>query len=78
MRVQIFNSNASSIAGELPVDHATPQLWVENPGHAALARTIIEAFLRSSTTGPPLHCAACGEESPSSFDVCWSCGKPLA
>ena len=76
MRVRIFNTNASSIAGELPVDHATPQLWVENPGHADLARTMIEEFLRATPTGPPLRCA-CGEESPASFELCWACGQPL-
>jgi hypothetical protein len=23
------------------------------------------------------HCAACGEESPATFDLCWKCGAAV-
>jgi len=75
--VRIFNANASSIAGELPLDQATPQLWVENPGHAARARQMIDDFLRQGPSGPPHTCPACGEENPFAFELCWSCGAGL-
>jgi hypothetical protein len=75
--VRIFNANASSIAGELPIDSSLPQIWVENPGDAARARELIDAYHRSSPTGPALRCPKCGEENPPSFELCWSCGTGL-
>ncbi len=75
---RIFNANASSLAGELPLDQATPQVWVENDAHAARARGFIDDFFRKAPSGPPLACPKCGEENPGSFEVCWNCGTPLA
>ena len=75
--MRIFNANASSLAGELPIDAALPQLWVEDPRDAARARELIDAFLRSSASGPPVHCPKCGEENPPAFDLCWACGTGL-
>jgi hypothetical protein len=75
--VRIFNANASSLAGELPIDAALPQLWVEDPLDAPRARELIDAFLRSSASGPPVYCPKCGEENPPAFDLCWACGTGL-
>ena len=77
MRVRIFNANASSIAGELPIDASLPQVWVEDPGDAPRARGLIEDFLKPGKSGPALICPKCGEENPASFDLCWSCGAGL-
>jgi hypothetical protein len=77
VRTQIFNANASSIAGELPIDAALPQLWVERDDDAARARTLIDEYFRARVTGPPVHCPKCGEENPASFDLCWNCGTGL-
>ena len=77
VRTRIFNANASSLAGELPIDAALPQLWVEDPADAERARTVIDDYLRSAPTGPPVRCPSCGEENPASFETCWSCGKNL-
>lgn len=77
MRARIFNANASSLAGELPIEAALPQLWVDLDDDAPRARQIIETYLTSSTAGPPRKCPACGEENPSSFDLCWACGRSL-
>ena len=76
IRARVFNANASSLAGELPIDASLPQVWVENPGDAQRAREIIDTYLRSPH-GPPRKCLACGEENPSSFDLCWACGAGL-
>ncbi|HQZ44931.1 MAG TPA: DUF2007 domain-containing protein [Usitatibacteraceae bacterium] len=76
VRVRILNANAAGAMGELPVDAASPQLWVEDPRDEARARAVIEEFVRSSA-GPPRNCPACGEENPGSFDMCWSCGRGL-
>lgn len=76
IRARIFNANASSLAGELPIDCSLPQLWVEDPRDADRAREVIDAFLRSGNAAP-VKCPACGEENPGSFDLCWSCGAGL-
>jgi len=76
IRARIFNANASSLAGELPIDASLPQVWVEHPRDADRARELIEEFLRSGS-GPSRKCPACGEENPPAFDLCWSCGTGL-
>jgi hypothetical protein len=77
IRARVLNANASSIAGELPIDAARPRLWVDNPDHAARAREITDIYLRTRNLGPPVTCLKCGEENPSSFDLCWACGAGL-
>ena len=77
MRARVFNANASSLAGELPIDASLPQVWVDSPADAPRARKAIDAFFSTQLVGPPLTCPACGEESPPSFDLCWSCGAGL-
>jgi hypothetical protein len=75
VRVRILNSHAAGAIGELPVDAAAPQLWVDDDD-AARALAALEAF-RISGAGDSRRCAACGEENPPAFEVCWACGKGL-
>jgi hypothetical protein len=77
IRVRILNAHAAAAIGELPVDAAAPQLWVEHASDEARARALIEAFLQEAT-GEARPCPACGEENPPAFEVCWSCGRGLA
>jgi len=74
---RIFNANASSLAGEIPIDSSLPQLWVDEERDADRAKALIDEYLRRRPSGPPVHCRSCGEENPGSFELCWSCGKPL-
>ncbi|HXZ47617.1 MAG TPA: DUF2007 domain-containing protein [Usitatibacter sp.] len=76
IRARVFNANASSLAGELPIEASLPQVWVDDARDAARARKLIDEYLRSGT-GAPVKCPACGEENPSSFDLCWACGAGL-
>ena len=76
IRARIFNANASSLAGELPIDVAMPQVWVDDPADAGRAREVIEAFSRAPAA-PSRKCSACGEDNPGSFDLCWNCGSGL-
>lgn len=76
IRARVFNANASSLAGELPIDAALPQVWVDDPSDAPRAREAIAEFLERPA-GPVRKCPACGEENPASFDLCWSCGAGL-
>ena len=77
IRARVFNANASSLAGELPIDAALPQVWVDDPAHAERARALIEDYLRPRAPGPAVKCPKCGEENPGSFDLCWNCGAGL-
>jgi hypothetical protein len=76
VRARIFNANASSLAGELPIEASLPQIWVENPAHAERARGLIDEYLQAGV-GPAQRCPKCGEENPASFEVCWACRTSL-
>lgn len=73
----MLNANASSLAGELPIEASLPQVWVEKDRDAARARELIDEYLRASPNGPPRQCPHCGEENPGTFETCWSCGRSL-
>jgi len=77
VRARIFNANAASVAGELPIEASLPQVWVDDDAEAARAKEIIDTFLRTRATGAPVKCPECGEENPASFDLCWKCGRDL-
>ena len=77
IRVRILNANASGAIGEIPVDAAAPQLWLEDARDEERAREAIEAF-RASAVWPSRRCPSCGEENPPAFELCWACGKGLA
>lgn len=77
IRARVLNANASSIMGELPIDAALPQVWVDDPAASERARAMIEDYQRVRHLGPPRKCAQCGEENPPSFEVCWACATPL-
>lgn len=77
IRARVLNANASSLAGELPIDAALPQVWVDDADNAARALEVIDTFIGGAPTGPAIRCPACGEENPASFDLCWSCGAGL-
>ena len=76
IRARVLNANASSLAGELPIDAAMPQVWVDDAADAARAREVIDTFIRSPSSAAR-KCPACGEDNPGSFDLCWSCGAGL-
>jgi hypothetical protein len=76
IRVRILNANATGALGELPVDAAAPQLWLEDPRDETRARSFLEEF-RAQASGPSRPCPACGEENPPAFEICWACGKGL-
>lgn len=63
---------AGSIAGEIPVDQALPEVWVLDDGrHAEALRLLHE--LRN----PPWQrwaCRSCGELVEGPFEQCWNCG----
>jgi hypothetical protein len=77
IRARIFNANASSLAGELPIEASLPQVWVVDPADAERAREVIDAYQREAPPQGTVKCPNCGEENPASFDLCWNCGVGL-
>ena len=76
IRVRILNANAAGAMGEIPVDAAAPQIWLDHPRDEERARKAVEDF-RSAASGPSRTCPACGEENPPAFELCWSCGTGI-
>jgi hypothetical protein len=76
--VQIFNVNAAGALGELPVDAAQPQVWVEDDIHESRARALIESHQKHRVQTAQQPCHQCGELNPGNFEVCWNCGAALA
>ncbi len=78
IEAHIFNANAQGIAGETPVTETLPEIWLENPSDEAAARAIVDEFeqqLAAPVTERP--CPYCGAMNPSTFEICWKCGKEL-
>jgi hypothetical protein len=59
------------IAGEIPMPDALVEILVD--GTQLLRAKGLLAAIEDEAAGPDWRCAACGEENPASFDVCWKC-----
>jgi hypothetical protein len=77
IRAHVFNEHASSIVGDVPPDVAQPQVWLEREQDRERAQVLLSRIEAEAEQGGTRRCQACGEESPASFDLCWSCGKGL-
>jgi hypothetical protein len=77
IEARVFNEHAQGAFGELPFGETFPEVWIENEADLERAEDILDDYERESPGQPPRRCAACGEESPAEFDVCWHCGRPL-
>ena len=77
IRAHVFNEHASSIVGDVPPEIGQPQVWLEREQDRERAAVLLERIESDAGTKEMRRCAACGEESPASFDLCWKCGKGL-
>ena len=77
IRAHVFNQHASSIVGDVPPDVAQPQVWLERECDRERAGVVLRSIEVDADAAPPHRCAACGEESPGNFDLCWNCGRSL-
>jgi hypothetical protein len=77
IRAHVFNEHASSIAGEVPLDVAQPQVWIEREDDRERATTLLRTMEADAAAVGTRRCAACGEDSPANFDLCWKCGHSL-
>ena len=71
---RVFNENAASIMGEIPVGAAQPEVWVTDTAYATRAGGMIEAFCKQRASGVVQFCGECGEQNPQEFEICWNCG----
>jgi hypothetical protein len=71
----IRNEHLGSIVGEMPFQHAWPELWVRNDLDYDRALQLIDSSLRDESPSAPWQCSHCGVENEGQFGACWSCGK---
>ena len=74
---RVLNENAQGGLGEIPFQHAWPEVWVVEERDIARAREIIDSMEGADPT-TQIVCAACGEANPGNFQTCWSCGEAVA
>ncbi len=77
IRAHVFNEHMSSIVGDVPPDVAQPQVWLEREQDRERAVLLLARMEADAAQVGTRRCAACGEESPATFDLCWNCGKGL-
>lgn len=77
IEAHVFNENAQSGAGQLPVTDACPEVWLADENDLERARAVLAAFEHAPRVTGSVHCPACGEDSPANFQVCWNCDGPL-
>jgi hypothetical protein len=75
---RILNEHASGALGDVPMESAYPQVWIERDHQEHHARQIIDRYESSRRDQRVRTCARCGESSPGPFDVCWNCAEPFA
>lgn len=74
---RVLNEHTQGGAGEIPFVHAYPELWVDHDADAERARAVITEFESARPVSGVSRCAGCGEENPSTFELCWHCGATL-
>lgn len=72
---RVLNEHAQGGVGQLPFTHAYPEIWVMESQDSESAHAIVRDYERNRRLPSASRaCAACGEESPLSFELCWRCG----
>ena len=74
---EVLNRYAQGATGEIPVDQARPQIWLEEERDRARAMKIIRDYETTPATSGRVYCRHCAERNPENFELCWKCGKPL-
>jgi hypothetical protein len=77
IKTHVFNENMSAIAGDVPLDVALPQVWLDDDTDYPRALEVLHAYHAERARRGTLHCRNCGEDSPATFELCWNCGHAL-
>lgn len=73
---EVRNQYLGSIVGEMPFQHAWPELWVKNDLDYDRALQLIGTSLSAESPSAPWKCRHCGTDNEGQFAACWNCGKP--
>ena len=65
---------------EIPIPEFFPALCVLNDEDYVQAVAIIREHLTANQKNSDIEvtCSSCGETNPGNFEICWSCGGPVA
>ena len=77
IKAHVFNANMSSAAGEVPVDVAMPQVWLDDDADRERALAVLRAYQIERSREGTLTCSRCREQNPATFELCWNCGTAL-
>ena len=77
IEARVFNENAQSGVGQLPVPDAYPEIWLVNEHDLERAKAVIRVFESAPRVTGSVRCGACGEDSPANFQLCWNCNASL-
>jgi len=77
IKAHIFNEHMQSVAGEVPLDAALPQLWLDDELDRVRALALLREHEVSRQRTGSHYCRQCREENPASFELCWHCGAEL-
>jgi len=73
IEASIFGAGLWSARGELPADPGT-RLILHDAGDTDRATELLQRYERHRHAHGVWHCS-CGEQSPVTFETCWSCGR---
>jgi hypothetical protein len=77
IEARVLNENLQSIAGEIPLTHARPEVWIMNPVDRQRALAVVRQMDSPAAAQPGVFCPGCHEENPKNFELCWSCLRDL-
>lgn len=77
IEVRVFNENAQSGVGQLPVSDAQPEIWLVDERDLDRAQALLQEFDSAPRVTGATACSQCGEDNPANFQLCWNCGASL-
>jgi hypothetical protein len=77
IEVRVFNENAQSGVGQLPVGEAQPELWLADERDLERAQAVLREFETAPRVTGTIRCSRCEEDNPENFQMCWNCGAAL-
>ncbi|MHB8454917.1 MAG: putative signal transducing protein [Acidiferrobacterales bacterium] len=77
IETRIFNEHLQGGLGDIPFTEVYPEVWLDEEADMTLAQRILADYERPMAVRGSRRCSSCSEENPGSFEICWSCGKPL-
>jgi len=74
---KVFNEFAQGALGDIPFQHALPEVWVIEDADSGRAERLMAEFRQKAAPKPGRCCSVCREMNPGTFDLCWRCGASL-